>query len=194
MLKTREQWLTEATDIFRDHLFKRNDYIIPKVRVSVGFPGGGSARKRIGECWDGSASTDGVEQVFISPVVIDVSKVLGVLVHELVHATVGTKAGHRGPFRRCALKVGLEGKMTVTSESQALKDYFTDKVTSVIGEYPHAELRLNGQRKKQTTRLKKVECQVCGYTVRVTQKWLDELGAPICPCNYNSDAELERME
>ena len=33
---------------------------------------------------------------------------------------------------------------------------------------------------KQSTRLKKCECQECGYTVRVTQKWLD-IGAPHCP-------------
>lgn len=33
---------------------------------------------------------------------------------------------------------------------------------------------------KQSTRLKKCECEECGYTVRVTQKWLD-VGAPHCP-------------
>lgn len=33
---------------------------------------------------------------------------------------------------------------------------------------------------KQTTRLKKCECEECGYTVRVTQKWL-EVGPPHCP-------------
>ncbi len=33
---------------------------------------------------------------------------------------------------------------------------------------------------KQSTRLKKVYCRHCGYTARVTQKWLD-LGVPACP-------------
>lgn len=33
---------------------------------------------------------------------------------------------------------------------------------------------------KQGTRLKKASCSVCGYTVRVTQKWL-EVGPPHCP-------------
>lgn len=33
---------------------------------------------------------------------------------------------------------------------------------------------------KQTTRLLKAACGECGYTVRVTQKWLD-VGAPHCP-------------
>lgn len=34
-----------------------------------------------------------------------------------------------------------------------------------------------------TTRLLKAECLDCGYTVRVTNKWLAGKGAPICPCN-----------
>lgn len=33
---------------------------------------------------------------------------------------------------------------------------------------------------KQTTRLMKAECAECGYTVRVTSKWL-EVGPPHCP-------------
>lgn len=33
---------------------------------------------------------------------------------------------------------------------------------------------------KQGTRLKKASCPECGYTVRVTQKWLD-VGPPHCP-------------
>lgn len=40
---------------------------------------------------------------------------------------------------------------------------------------------------KQSTRLLKAVCQAnqdgqqCGYTVRVTRKWVDQLGAPPCP-------------
>ena len=31
------------------------------------------------------------------------------LAHELIHATVGLACGHKGPFRKCALAIGLEG-------------------------------------------------------------------------------------
>lgn len=34
--------------------------------------------------------------------------------------------------------------------------------------------------KKQSTRMLKVHCPECGYTVRTTQKWLD-VGPPLCP-------------
>jgi hypothetical protein len=29
----------------------------------------------------------------------------------------------------------------------------------------------------------KCACEECGYTARTTKKWLEEAGAPICPCN-----------
>ena|ERR1035438_9605122 len=48
-----------------------------------------------------------------------------------------------------------------------------------LGPYPH---------KPQSTRLLKAECGECGYTVRVTKKWLEAKGAPICPCNMKAMA------
>lgn len=32
------------------------------------------------------------------------------------------------------------------------------------------------------TRLLKVFCESCGYTARVTQRWIGKFGPPICPC------------
>ena len=33
------------------------------------------------------------------------------------------------------------------------------------------------------SRLKRVACGSCGYVARVSTKWLDHAGAPLCPCN-----------
>jgi hypothetical protein len=44
----------------------------------------------------------------------------------------------------------------------------------------------NGDKKPQSTRLLKAECGECGYTVRVTKKWLEAKGAPICPCSMKA--------
>jgi len=30
----------------------------------------------------------------------------------------------------------------------------------------------------------KCECSVCGYTVRITRKWLTLAGPPICPTDH----------
>ncbi|QMP19191.1 hypothetical protein [Pseudomonas phage Persinger] len=43
---------------------------------------------------------------------------------------------------------------------------------------------------KQTTRLKKAECSQCGYTVRVTSKWL-EVGPPHCPKHGAMDCDVD---
>lgn len=39
-----------------------------------------------------------------------------------------------------------------------------------------------GPRKKQRARLLKAVCGRCGYTVRVTRKWID-VGPPPCPAH-----------
>jgi hypothetical protein len=186
---TRELWLEQATDRLREGLFKQNGFEVPKARVSVGFPGGGSARKRIGEHWHPRASDDQVSQVFISPVLSDAVQVLDVLAHELVHAIV-PDAGHKAPFRAIAVKIGLTGKMTATVAGPELKAKL-EALGKELVEYPHSKINLSG-RKKQTTRLLKAWCNQDScraeddkpYTVRITRKWLDEYGAPICPnCN-----------
>lgn len=176
----RESWLLAATETLRDTLFKRGGETVPVVKVSIGFPGGGSARKRIGECWNAKASADQVPQVFISPTLADPIRVLDVLVHELIHAIV-PDAGHKAPFKRIADKVGLTGKMTATVAGPELTKEL-GALADQLGAFPHAKLNL-ADRKKQTTRLNKAECSACGYTCRVTAKWLNEMGPPLCPCN-----------
>ncbi len=37
--------------------------------------------------------------------------------------------------------------------------------------------------KASTARWLKVECTTCEYVARVTKKWLESTGAPLCPCN-----------
>lgn len=44
-------------------------------------------------------------------------------------------------------------------------------------------------KKKQSTRLVKAACGECGYTVRVTRRWL-EVGAPHCPLHGAMDVEV----
>ena len=175
----REQWLTELASLL-ESLF---DEALPDYRVTCGWPsrGGLSARsKTIGECFSNKASADGTFEIFISPILDNdrVMKIAGVLAHEMVHAAVGTEAGHGPLFRRVALKIGLCGKMTATEESEAFKTSVALLIES-LGPYPHAKINAS-ERKKQGTRMLKATCAECGYTVRLTRRWLD-VGAPICP-------------
>jgi hypothetical protein len=51
--------------------------------------------------------------------------------------------------------------------------------------YPHATIDKSG-RKKQATRMLKVVCPECDYTVRTTQQWIDTR-LPICVCGIGME-------
>lgn len=184
--KTREDWLAAAV-VELTKLFKRHGYDVPKgVKVTCGWPGGGSIHKRIGECWPAESSAGKFHELFISPILDDVTGecgVLSTLVHEMVHAVVGCKHGHKAPFKVCATNMGLEGKMTATNAGKELQQTLAT-LASRLGAYPHKRLVPTKRTTKQTTRLLKVVCPGCDYVARVTRTHLDEKGPPICPlCN-----------
>ena len=118
---------------------------------------------------------------------------LDVLVHELVHVADDCKSGHKGAFKRNALAVGLIGKMTATVAGPLLQPKL-QKIADNLGPYPHATLSI-ADRKKQTTRMIKVECPECAGVFRTTQKWIDQaegLRCPFCSCDdvhVEGDAE-----
>lgn len=188
---TREGWLNDACDHILDNelgpitngLFKR-----PNIWVSVGFPKGG--RKVIGFCYVKRCSGDGVNEIFVTPAMDKSLLILGVLVHELIHATDNCESGHRGFFRKTALAVGLEGKMTATISGEAL----TDRLTTYLeksGPIPHAKISLSNV-KKQSTRMIKLECDNCGFIARTARKWSSRLhGSTICPCCENPTLKVE---
>ena len=180
----REQWLTalmHALAPMCEEQLHGSTGNIATWRVSVGFHGGGAKCKTIGQCWSSTASKDGHTEIFISPVLGTAQEVDHVLLHEMVHASLGIKEGHGKAFGRMARGLGLEGKLTATTCGVALRERL-NQLTEALGPYPHASLNLaESGRKKQTTRLLKASCPDCGYTVRLTQKWVDK-GLPVCPC------------
>jgi hypothetical protein len=190
--ETREEWLNAAAEelavILGEHGYKK----LPKMRFSCGWPATGGTRaknRRIGECWHADASKDQVREIFITPLLDtpvapagrEYDGILHVQLHEMLHAVLPAGTGHKAPFARLAKAVGLEGKPTSTHAGEALNKRL-EVIASLLGTYPHGALDLGG-RIKQTTRLLKVFCPECGYTCRITQKWI-ELGLPECPvCN-----------
>jgi hypothetical protein len=184
----REAWLEAAIKAFQP-LFADAGIPCPDCRVSCGFPSRNalSNKKRyIGECWDGLMSKDGKPQLFISPLLLETGGeqgVLATLVHEMVHAAIGNEAKHGPKFRKAMEKVGLTGKPTATIAGQPLLERFPGVHSQLVVPYPHAELILKRERKVQTTRMHKCECDKCGYTVRLAKKWLD-VGIPECPADH----------
>lgn len=182
-IKTREEWLLRVTDALRPVFEKAGGEIPEKVRATCGWPSTralSSKNKRIGECWSAGQSADETREVFVSPALSDPVRVAGVLAHELVHAALPDGTGHKAPFKRLATAIGLTGKMTATTEGPEFLAMI-GPILKRVGPYPHAALTGSNHR-KQGTRLIKVECPACGCVVRMTRKWLDEVGPPACGC------------
>jgi hypothetical protein len=190
--QTREEWLVAGVEALAP-IFEQVGETLPTVKVSVGWPGGrGRKNSVIGQCWSPAVAKDEVSHIFISPVLDDAERVLDVLAHELVHAInfAGEDAGcgHRGAFARIAKAIGLEGPMTATHAGEGLAECLKRIVSEDLGAYPHGAITAGADGadgpKKQGTRMLKVECsEGSGYIVRMTRKWLDEFGAPKCPCH-----------
>ena len=181
---TREEWLGKVAAKMAPW-FKGLKAPLPPVRASIGFPSTGCRARRIGECWDKSASADGTCEIFIRPDLIDPVEVAATLAHELAHAALGRDEKHGKEFARVVRALGLIGNVTATGPGPE----FVARIKPVlakVGPMPGAKLDFSqpsSARKKQTTRLLKAECPTCGYTVRVTQKWVDSVGAPHCPAH-----------
>lgn len=181
--ETREAWLIGAIEalavLWEDFT---EDVSIPEIRVSVGFPGS-QARIRIGECWPGESTEDGVTAIFISPILSDPIQVLSTLTHEIVHAILGKGKGHRKEFIALAKHAGLLPKWTSTSPSLTLTARL-EAILDDLGAWPHSALNAQAVAdKKQSTRMLLVKCVESDYKVRMTSKWIDEVGTPICPCH-----------
>jgi len=188
---TREEWLNKMTDALRPLFLEAGGEIPENVRSTCGWPSQGAKAKkklRVGECWGAESSDDKHFEIFLSPLLDDGNKVAGVLIHELCHATLGIDVGHKAPFRKLAMALGLEGSMPATTVGEDLQATLAVLVEEV-GPYPHAKLVLKGK-KTQTTRMHKIVCPdpACGYMVRTSQKWID-LGTPVCYCGTKMEVE-----
>lgn len=175
---TREEWLVALVELLRPD-FAKAGLEIPACPVSCGWPSR-NVRKVAGQCFRSAASKDGSRHIFVSPMMDDAVEVAAVLTHELVHACLPDGTGHKGPFKRAMKKVGLEGKPTSTHAGEELTQRL-NAACKKLGAYPHAKLSLVDAAARQGTRMLKLQCPSCGYTVRTTAKWICN-GLPTCAC------------
>jgi len=155
----REQWLMQAVEELRP-LFQAAGYSLPTtVRVTCGFPSTARRSGTLGETWSAADSADGATEVMISPVLAGAADVLAVLLTQLSVAADGRKHAQ------------------VLSAVGSNPDDYAGLLAD-LGDYPHAALALP-TKATQVTRMLKACCPSCGYTVRLTQKWVSK-GLPIC--------------
>lgn len=180
VLKTREQWLNRFMVASRP-MFKSIGHPIPtNVRLSVGFTSHGSKGKRIGECWSAVSSKDNTFEIFVTPLLADTPRVAGVITHELIHAAVGLDKKHGKVFKKAALALGLQGKMTATTEGPAWEKWATP-ILKKIGKIPHAEL-VSMPRAASDSQNRHIKCECgCGIVFRMSRTTIDSLDAMRCP-------------
>lgn len=187
----REEWLHKLADehlipMFPDEYkhYEKGPPSNRKLLITCGWPSsGGTGRKRktLGECWHHSSAKDGTAHIFISPLLERRVEIAAVVLHELCHAVLPAGVKHGPKFAAMARQVGLVGRPTDTEPGEELLQRL-HSIMDTFPSYPHDVLVLRpAAERKQTTRMLKLECPECAYTIRTTRKWI-EVGLPTCPC------------
>lgn len=200
---TREQWLNRVADELRP-IFAELGYPLPPIRISTGFTSSGRRGRAVAECWTDTLDREKRHQIFLDPRDDDPVNVVNSVAHECAHAAVGLKYGHKGPFAKVCLALGMLHPMTATPSGPEFVK-LANRILRKVGAYPHARLQIGyGDKasmppvpvgtvgpdrpstiitsggKPQKARMFKAECGGCGYTVRLTRKWL-AVAVPACP-------------
>ena len=141
---SRESYLRAATNELRPYFAKHGLTLPEKIRYAVAFTSHGKKGKVAGECWHAGASDDGHHEIIIRADFADPAEVLGILVHELVHAALPPDVKHGKEFREAALRIGLEGPMRHAMPGAVLKERLNELASS-LGPFPHASAELRSR-------------------------------------------------
>lgn len=199
----REEWLTIgakhlATSILEPNGFRElaasnggGDW--SRLRFATSWPSKKALsvkNRTIGQCWPSEASEGGLIEIFISPAIAESTRVLDVLLHEMLHAAVGNQHKHDRVFSAACGAVGLDGKPTATIAGEDLLGDLAEIVRTIGCEYPHRVLDRSSL-PKQTTRALKAYCPNAGcssvaystnssgkkaFSVHITRQWWNAYG------------------
>lgn len=175
----RERWLREVAAGMKGW-FDDLGFPVPPFELRTGFPSSGQRSPNITESWteDGGASF----VIFVRPDRYDALDIAAALAFQFCRAAVGDRDSHGHLFRHLATSIGLRGTKT-ESRPGPLFSELSKQVIARAGALPRPSITPTDSERKtrQTTRLVKVSCTGCGYVVRVSRKWLDQVGPPLCP-------------
>ncbi len=186
---TREDWLTASIASLRP-IFSGHGITLPaRIRATCGLPSTFTRSGTLAECWADSDSADGTHEIMISPTLADPAQVLAQLIGALAHAAPGAMSHTSNTYMEAAANLGLCPTGETWRQVQGAEDFpqAYAGVLSALGAYPHAPLNV-GTKKTQSTRMLKLTCPLCGYTLRTSGKWL-ATGLPVCHDGTEFQAE-----
>ena len=186
---SREDWLTKAANMMCAELFAPQTSIEkPAFRVTVA----PMASKHLGECYPRSRSADNTSEIFITAHCDDSALILATLVHELVHAYDDCQSGHKGAFKQLATSVGLTGKMTATTPTDALAATLAEYV-DLLGPIPHAAISKKSKDKGRNGN--KMVCDACDFKANLSAKWASQISdgfeCPVCRTASHTRIEIK---
>jgi len=215
----RETWLNQLAVLMAPR-FEELGWPLQPFRVSIGFTGAPKESAVNGVCYHASASADKRFEIFITPDQAEAMDVAAILAHELAHAAVGFAHKHKGDFAKCVAALGMVRPFTSSVAGDSFKAWVAPFLEQ-LGALPHAPLMFrrgdlakkkaeggeegegeggsSNDKKKQTTRMLKASCahevdgKPCGYTVRLSKKWAQTLGA-CCPLHGPMEIDIPADE
>lgn len=181
----RESWLNAGIVALRPLIEAQGHTVPDLMRVACAFPIGSS--KFIGECISNKLAADGSWTITICPSLNNPITVLATLLHEMCHATLGLKVGHKAPFAKLVKALGLEGPARATKAEEGTPLYCTlSDIADSLGVYPHEPVQRPPRQSKSAGARKSNKVTIRSlvepsYSFTIPRKLLDEAGAPRCP-------------
>jgi hypothetical protein len=178
---TRDQWLNGFIEEARKVFLHNGKPLPPNVRAAI-CPPHRAKQRYVGLCWSDAVSEDNGREIWVTAGVTDPVRVAGILVHELCHAALPHKVKHGRAFRELATSLGLEGRMTSTTEG-ALFRLLWAGVLERLGPLPAARFTAGFAvdfRVQKTPRMTNVACPECGFVAKVRLDQM-EIGRLTCP-------------
>ena len=187
-MSTREDWLVKAVKALEAGVFQNKNLVgdnkmsMPeKWAVTCGWCKG-SSKYAQGVCVDPKCSKDGTTHLFIVPVQDQVMSILGTLLHEMVHAIVGVKEGHKRPFRECCKLIGLMGKVTSATIAKGTPTWtICEQIALQLGPYPHAAMVPHAKPTRPSPWVRWRSTTWPKYTILANTKHVIQYGVPRDP-------------
>jgi hypothetical protein len=197
MHTTRESWLAAAVALVRPRVETFAGARRPaRIRIACGFPSTFTRSGTLAECWADTESADSTFEVLISPTLADPASVLAQVLGAIAHTAPGAMSPTSNAYATLAIDLGLCPAGDSWRQVQGSEDFAQTYAQALqyLGAYPHAAI-LTGSKKTQTTRMLKLTCPLCGYTIRTSGKWI-ATGLPVCHdgTEFQADAATEGEE
>jgi hypothetical protein len=151
--------------------------VAASVRCAPGFPRTFTRSGTTAEVIPDTNSEDKTFEVFVAPTLAEPEAVFDALLRQVLHTIPGALTPASRTYQDALINAGYAPDASGPTQTADWVEAW-GPVLEALGPYPHAAVTV-AARKTQTTRMLKLVCPTCGYTLRTTAKWIAQ-GLPTC--------------